>query len=74
MTDSTEPAAPRPTKTNAVIKLLGRSKGATLTEISAATNWLPHSSRAFLTRLRKKGRVLAKDKRRNGETFYRLAA
>jgi hypothetical protein len=74
MTDTSTAAAPRPTKTDAVIKLLGRPKGATIGEIGTATDWQQHSTRAFLTGLRKKGRALAKDKRRNGDTFYRLTA
>jgi hypothetical protein len=74
MTEVAETPAPRATKTDAVIKLLARAKGATIDEIGAATDWQPHSARAFLTGLRKKGRVLARDKRRNGDTFYRLTA
>ncbi len=74
MTETSAAVAPRPTKTDAVIKLLGRPKGATIGEIGTATDWQPHSTRAFLTGLRKKGRELAKDKRRNGDTFYRLTA
>ena len=74
MSETFEPAAPRATKSDAVIKLLGRPKGATIGEIGTATDWQPHSTRAYLTSLRKKGRVLAKDKRRNGDTFYRLTA
>ena len=74
MTETSEPAASRATKTGAVIKLLARSRGATVGEIGAATDWQPHSTRSFLTGLRKKGRVLTKEKRRNGDTFYRLSA
>lgn len=77
MTDSneqTEAAAPaaRVTKSATVIKLLSRNRGATLAEIMAATHWQPHSSRAFLTGLRKKGMDLLKEARRNGETSYRI--
>jgi hypothetical protein len=74
MSETTHSVAPRATKTDAVIKLLGRPKGATVGEIGVATDWQPHSTRAFLTGLRKKGRVIAKEKRRNGDTFYRLTA
>jgi hypothetical protein len=38
----------------------------------AATHWQPHSSRAFLTGLRKKGADLLKETRRDGETSYRI--
>jgi hypothetical protein len=60
------------TKSLTVQKLLSRNKGATLAEIMAATHWQPHSSRAFLTGLRKKGLILLKDTRSSGETCWRI--
>ncbi len=45
----------RQTKSAAVIALLSRPDGATLAELIAATDWLPHTTRAALTGLRKKG-------------------
>ena len=72
-----EPAAPPPaperqTKAAIVLALLRREEGATLDELVAATGWLPHTTRAALTSLRKKGHVLDKSKR--GEaTCYRIA-
>ncbi len=84
MTDilTEEPAAPgvaiatRPTLTKAatVTKLLSRNRGATLAEIMTATKWQPHSARAFLSGLRKKGKVLIKEARKDGETSYRMEA
>ena len=72
--DSYSPAktAPRTTKAATVIQLLSRNKGATLAEIVGATNWQPHSSRTFLTGLRKKGIILLKEVRRSGEASYRI--
>ena len=67
---TTEPAAPRQTKSALVLKLLRREQGATLAELVAATGWLPHTTRAALTGLRKKGHVLAKSKR-DDQTCYR---
>jgi hypothetical protein len=64
---------PIQTKAATVQKLLGRAKGATLAEIINATGWLPHSSRAFLTGLRKKGCDLIRECRTNGETSWRIA-
>lgn len=58
---STPPANPE-SKTEKVVALLRREGGASLAEITDATAWLPHSARAVLTRLRKKGYVIAKDK------------
>lgn len=68
-----EPAAkpPRLTKAAAVITLLERDGGATLAELIAATGWLPHTTRAALTGLRKKGHAVERTKRGN-ETCYRI--
>jgi Protein of unknown function (DUF3489) len=67
--------APRPgTKQAQIISLLSRSKGATLDDLIAATGWLPHTTRAALTGLRKKGYALAKTKRNDGKTVYRIGA
>lgn len=63
---------PRVTKSAAVIKLLSRNRGASIAEIMTATHWQPHSTRAFLTGLRKKGKVLLKEARKDGESCYRL--
>ncbi len=66
-------AKAQPTKSAIVIKLLTRTKGATLTEIASATNWQPHSCRAFLTGLRKQGKTLVKEQRSDGAVTYRIA-
>lgn len=65
--------APTNSKSNSVTKLLRRAKGATIAEVQDATAWQPHSVRAFLSGLRKKGMALSKEQRRSGETAYRLA-
>ena len=65
-------ALPKPSKTSAVLALLQRKEGATLPELIAATSWLPHTTRAALTGLRKKGHVV--DRRKvDGVTCYRIA-
>lgn len=71
--DKTTVAEPRQTKSALVLSLLQRTEGATLTELVAATGWLPHTTRAALTGLRKKGHVLEKTKR-DEVTCYRIAA
>ena len=59
-------------KIDQVLVLLGHEHGATLTEITELTGWLPHTARAALTGLRKKGHAITRDKR--GEsTCYRIA-
>lgn len=56
-------AKPRETKIAKVIALLKRKDGATLDEIIGATGWLPHTTRAALTGLKKKGHTIECDKR-----------
>lgn len=57
------PDQPRQSKAALVLALLRRDEGATLAELVSATNWLPHTTRAALTGLRKKGHRIAKGKR-----------
>jgi hypothetical protein len=64
--------APRATKAALVLDLLHRGEGATLAELIAATGWLPHTTRAALTGLRKKGHTIIKGQR-GGTTFYSIA-
>lgn len=66
-------SAARLTKAGLVLTLLEREQGATLAEMIAATSWLPHTCRAALTGLRKKGHAIATGKRGDA-TCYRLAA
>ena len=55
--------APREgTKMAEVVGLLKRDNGATLDELIAATDWLPHTVRAALTGLRKRGFVVTLDR------------
>jgi hypothetical protein len=62
------------TKQALVAGLLAREQGATLDELIAATGWLPHTARAALTGLRRKGGTLEKSTREDGKTAYRLAS
>ena len=66
-------AAPTPlSKKQQVIDMLKRDGGATLADIVSATDWLPHTSRAALTGLRKKGHAIVTSKV-DGTTRYTLA-
>lgn len=60
-------------KSATVTEMLSRSKGATVAEIIKATGWKEHSCRAFLTGVRKTGKLL-KEQRPNGKTAYRIEA
>jgi hypothetical protein len=60
------------TKRDLIIGLLGRQAGASLDELIAATGWLPHTTRAALSRLRSAGQGLTKSPREDGRTAYRI--
>jgi DNA-binding IclR family transcriptional regulator len=71
--DNTSAAASAvPSKISVVLDLLRREQGATLAELVEATGWLPHTTRAALTGLRKKGHALEKSER-DDTTCYRIA-
>lgn len=61
-------------KQAAILDLLGRGEGATVDELVAATGWLPHTTRAALSRLRSAGTALDKSRREDGRTSYRILA
>lgn len=54
-------------------ELLERPNGAGIDELTAATGWQPHSVRAALTGLRKRGIDVQREKQ-DGETRYRVVA
>jgi len=59
------------TKQALLIEMLKREEGATLAQLVEATNWLPHTTRAALTGLRKKGHVITATKV-DGASLYRI--
>jgi DNA-binding MarR family transcriptional regulator len=61
------------TKQQQVLELLRREQGATLGELTQATGWLSHTTRAALTGLRKRGHAITKAKRQD-LTCYRIEA
>ena len=69
------PSTSKPlTKSAQVIALLEAEDGATLADLSAVTGWQAHTCRAFLSSLRKKGRVLQRSHRADGASIYQLVA
>jgi len=60
------------TKTDLIFGLLRREEGATLEQLVAATGWLPHTTRAALTGVKRKGHALSSDKS-DGVRTYRIA-
>ena len=59
-------------KSATVIALLNRGKGASIDEICKTTKWQKHSTRAFLTGLRKKGLIIIREQRGDEGTVYRV--
>ena len=66
-------AKPVPTKHSQIIALLSREGGASLEEMSTKANWLTHSTRAFMTGLKKKGYKLDSEKV-EGVRRYRITS
>ena len=62
-----------PSKPQQILDLLNQDCGATLVELATLANWLPHSTRAYLTGLRKKGHVIDSDKV-DGVRRYRITS
>ena len=70
------PASAAPERTSKiahVLALLRREQGATLAEMVEATGWQPHTTRAALTGLKKKGHAIERTKR-DDVTCYRITA
>lgn len=64
-------ALSKASKQQLVLGLLSAANGASISELMAATNWLPHSTRAVLSRLRKKGYILDRQKA-EGRARYKV--
>ena len=70
---STSLSSPRrSSKQDQIMTLLSRHEGATIDELMAVTGWLPHTVRALLSGLRKKGHRI--DRRKDGDagSVYRI--
>jgi len=52
----------RKTKQALLLELIGREGGATLEELTSATGWLPHTARAAITGLRKRGHDVRRER------------
>jgi hypothetical protein len=68
-----DPKPTAPSTIDTVSGLLRRAEGATLAEMVEATGWLPHTTRAALTGLKKKGHTIEKSKR-DDVTCYNIVA
>ncbi len=53
--------------------MMRSAAGATVAQMGAKTGWQPHSVRAALTGLRKRGLGITREKNDAGVTVYRIA-
>ena len=66
-------AAPRDgSKLALMIDLLRRADGATIVDLTEATGWLAHTTRAAITGLRKRGYAVARERSDAGKSVYRM--
>jgi hypothetical protein len=56
-----------------IIKMLSRKAGGTLEALGEATSWLPHTTRAALTGLRKRGYTVLLERQDGKASLYRIA-
>jgi len=56
-----------------VIEHLQRADGATIIDLTQATGWLPHTTRAALTGLRKRGYAVVRERIGAGDSVYRIS-
>jgi len=57
-----------------VIEHLQRADGAPIIDLTQATGWLPHTTRAALTELRKRGYAVIRERIGAGDSIYRISA
>ena len=68
-------ASPRAgTKQALVIEMLCAKGGATLNALVEATGWLPHTTRATLTGLRKRGFSIERTREEGSDSIYRIVS
>jgi len=64
----------RLTKQDQILALLSREEGASIDALMAATGWLPHTVRAALSGLRKKGHAIDRQKDGDAGSVYRIVS
>ena len=67
-------SAPRDgSKLALVIEHLQRADGVSIVDLTQATGWLPHTTRAALTGLRKRGYAVIRERVGAGDSVYRIS-
>lgn len=59
------------TKIDTLVKLISRKSGATIEQIEKATSWQPHTVRAAISRLRKRGMTVLLSQAAKGGKAYK---
>lgn len=59
-------------KPDIILAMLSRAKGATIEQLQEATGWQPHSVRAVISILRKKGTPIVRSQGKDGTTLYQV--
>jgi DNA-binding MarR family transcriptional regulator len=67
------PPARAGSKQAKVIAMLSDGSGATMESLIASTGWLPHTARAALSGLRKRGYAVERTQETDGRSRYRIA-
>lgn len=57
-----------------LIEMLSSDEGSTLDRLIEATGWLPHTTRAALTGLRKRGFAIERSRREGDSSVYRIVS
>ena len=70
---STSAAANLGSKRSLLVARLDQPAGARIADLTKELNWLPHTVRAALTRLRQQGYAVTRSKSEEGVTVYRAA-
>jgi DNA-binding transcriptional regulator PaaX len=70
MTAKITKSKPRLAKHELILNRVGNRNGASLIALAKVTGWQPHSVRAALTALRKKGHAIEQAKNARGVTVY----
>lgn len=63
----------KPTKIETILKQLRRPNGASIAQLQKTVGWQPHSLRAALTGLRKKGHAIERGRDAKSDAHYCIA-
>ncbi|MFP6731224.1 MAG: DUF3489 domain-containing protein [Alphaproteobacteria bacterium] len=63
----------KPTKIETILKQLRRPNGASIAQLQKTVGWQPHSLRAALTGLRKKGHAIERSRDAKSDAHYCIA-